>query len=261
MSVEDAFTEWQAEQEKEWQENQKALREAGKVSSGEQEWPRMSVADDLTTQTESLARTNEDIYASAQREEEGRQAREAERRAEEARKKEAYEAALHSNEYAELIKRHGGADAATNVIGRRIYPEEAKAMDNFGRAVFTAVAPGVAFPIYAAGDTLRAWKENEGRGRDAQITAAGGALAGNLMAKGVPMIFDPMRPTIRYAGQVASGVLGDMAQESAQRMAEGRPAVKDSPDAWEMMAESLRKQMMDKATEELTHRVLNLRRW
>lgn len=84
---------------------------------------------------------------------------------------------------------------------------------------------------------------------------------GNLATRGVSAVFNPMRPAIRYTGQVASEVGGDIMKESAQRMAEGRPAVKDSPDALKVMTDSAKKQAVNKAVGELTHRVLNLRGW
>jgi hypothetical protein len=83
LSVDDAYTEWLADKKKEWQNELKALKEATKVSGSEPDWPRMSMADDLTAQLDSLARTNADNYALARQEAE----REVRKRQEEERRK------------------------------------------------------------------------------------------------------------------------------------------------------------------------------
>lgn len=247
LSVEAAYDEWLAAKEKEWQDNQKALREAGKISSGEQEWPRMNVADDLTAQTQSLARTNEDIYAQAQREEKARQAREAAKQSD--------------GGYGENIP---GPTVAFDLPPRKYEQGEAKELGSIAKGAAIAAAnlvtknPIISYgvPLTLGGiGVLNTANQVQPYGPGAQWLAGTttGLMAG-ADAVGSHMVNQAIKNPLGRAGaELGLKTLSNNIEEAGKMAAEGK-----KPD-WKISLDDLRQASIEKQAEVLTNWVLKSR--
>lgn len=144
-------------------------------------------------------------------------------------RKQAYEQALQSDEFIGLSQKYGPENADL-IIGRRIYPESAKAMDELTIAATSAI-PVVGKPLAASLGAIRAWDDNKANGRGAQAMGAFGSGFADATDGLLSTVAKSLPPMVRYPAQLASGVFSSTVKDGFQKLARGeQPTPSDLPE-------------------------------